>query len=30
VAIAPSLVAGTESHDNVNLAEILRRIQSTS
>ena len=30
VAIAPSLVPGTASHDNVNLAEILRRIQSTS
>jgi hypothetical protein len=30
VAIAPSLTPGTESHDNVSLAEILRRIQSTS
>jgi hypothetical protein len=30
VAIAPSLVPGTESHDKVNLAEILRRIQSIS
>jgi hypothetical protein len=30
VAIAPSLVAGTESYDNVNLTEILRRMQSTS
>ncbi len=30
VAIAPSVVPGTEFHDNVNLAEILRRIQSTS
>jgi hypothetical protein len=30
VAIAPSLVPGTESHDSVNLAEILRRTQSTS
>ncbi len=30
VAIAPSLAPGTESHDNVSLAEILRRIQSTS
>jgi hypothetical protein len=30
LAIAPSLVAGTESHDNVNLAEILRRMQSTT
>jgi hypothetical protein len=30
LAIAPSLVPGTESHDNLNLAEILRRIQSTS
>jgi hypothetical protein len=30
VAIAPSLVPGTESHDDVNLAEILRRIQNAS
>jgi hypothetical protein len=30
VAIAPSLAPGTELHDNVSLAEILRRIQSTS
>jgi hypothetical protein len=30
VAIAPSLAPGTESHDNVNLAEILRRTQSTT
>jgi hypothetical protein len=30
VAIAPSLTPGTESHDNVSVAEILRRIQSTS
>jgi hypothetical protein len=30
VAIAPSLAPGTECHDNVNLAEILRPIQSTS
>ena len=30
VAIAPSLAPGTESHDNVSLAEILRRMQSTS
>jgi hypothetical protein len=30
VAIAPSLAPGTESHDNVSLAEILRRVQSTS
>jgi hypothetical protein len=30
VAISPSLPAGTESHDNVNLAEILRRVQSAS
>ncbi len=30
VVIAPSLAPGTESHDNVTLAEILRRIQSTS
>jgi hypothetical protein len=30
LAIAPSLAPGTESHDNVNLGEILRRIQSTS
>jgi hypothetical protein len=29
LAIAPSFQPGTESHDNVNLAEILRRIQST-
>lgn len=30
VAIGPSFAPGTESHDNVNLAGILRRIQSTS
>ncbi len=30
VAIGPSLPAGTQSHDNVSLAEILRRMQSTS
>jgi hypothetical protein len=30
VAISPSLAPGTESHDNVSLAEILRRMQSTS
>jgi hypothetical protein len=30
VAIAPSCVPGTERHDNVKLAEILRQIQSTS
>jgi hypothetical protein len=30
VAIGPSFAPGTESHDNLNLAEILRRIQSTS
>jgi hypothetical protein len=30
VAVAPSLAPGTESHDNVNLAEILRRAQSSS
>jgi hypothetical protein len=30
VAIAPSLTPGSESHDNVTLAEILRRMQSTS
>jgi hypothetical protein len=30
IAIGPSVVPGTESHDNVNLAEILRRIQSAS
>src|ERR1700677_376145 len=30
VAIAPSLTPGTESHDNVSVAEILRRVQSTS
>jgi hypothetical protein len=30
VVIAPSLSPGTESHENVNLAEILRRIQSKS
>jgi hypothetical protein len=30
VAIGPSFVPGTESHDNLNLAEILRRIQSTT
>jgi hypothetical protein len=30
VAIGPSLAAGTESHENVSLAEILRRMQSTS
>jgi len=30
VAIAPSLTPGTESHENVSLAEILRRIQSAS
>ena len=30
VAIAPSLAPGTVSHENVSLAEILRRIQSTS
>jgi hypothetical protein len=30
VAIAPSLQPGTESHDSVNLAEILHRTQSTS
>ena len=29
VVIGPSLAPGTESHDNVSLAEILRRIQST-
>jgi hypothetical protein len=29
VAVAPSLQPGTESHDSVNLAEILRRTQST-
>jgi hypothetical protein len=29
VAVAPSLAPGTESHDSVNLAEILRRTQST-
>jgi hypothetical protein len=28
VAIAPSLTAGTESHDHVSLSEILRRVQS--
>jgi hypothetical protein len=30
VAIAPLLAPGTQSHDNVSLAEILRQIQSTS
>jgi hypothetical protein len=30
VAIGPSFAPGTESHDKLNLAEILRRIQSTS
>jgi hypothetical protein len=30
LAIAPSLTPGTESHDNVSLAEILRRMQRTS
>jgi hypothetical protein len=30
VAVAPSLQPGTESHDSVTLAEILRRTQSTS
>jgi hypothetical protein len=30
VAIGRSFAPGTESHDNLNLAEILRRIQSTS
>jgi hypothetical protein len=30
IAIAPTLAPGTESHDNVSLAEILRRMQSAS
>jgi hypothetical protein len=30
VAIAPSLTPGTESHENVSLAEILRRVRSAS